>query len=381
MIEVVEPTTPRRDVAMSFRPLAVVKSKMGEFEALRHLVDRGVATPRVIVELLDSVQLEGRGQLLPSLVKVAVQMAARQQPLWIDSHLLSPTAAITRHPSSSFEHLDNRIESALFDEYGLLAPDVPAFIPVVADSATDVELRAVALLQEHRPRPIVIRFRNLGVSARELDDSFQRIVRSTRADKNLSHAVVDLGFVETIHPQQIRSAVSLAQAVVDRLAPQSTTLLAGSIPPTRHGFTTAVRNRPEVPLWLEVAHGVNGAEINYGDYGVVHPNPPKAGTPGPRTVYPYLYYTVPNYVIAMRRQPTRDTGKVIPGATAEAFSELAGELVARPEFAGSSFSWGDGELTRCRSGHGRTASTVSRWVAYATSHHLEHLAQRGTSGL
>lgn len=204
MIEVVEPTTLRRDVAMSFRPLVVVKSKMGEFEALRHLVDRGVATPRVIVELLDSVQLEGRGQLLPSLVKVAVQMAVRQQPLWIDSHLLSPTAAITRHPSSSFEHLDNRIESALF---------------------------------------------------------------------------------------------------------------------------------------------------------------------------------VPNYVIAMRRQPARDTGKVVPGAAAEAFSELAGELVARPEFAGSTFSWGDGELARCRRVHGRTASTVSRWVAYATSHHLEHLAQRATSGL
>lgn len=381
MIEVVEPATLRRDMAMSFRPLVVVKSKMGELKALRHLIDRGVATPRVVVELLDSVQLEGGGQLLPALVKTATQMAVRQQPLWIDSHLLSPAAAIARHPGGAFEHLDNRIESALIDEYGLLAPDVPSFIPVVTASATDDELRAVALLQEHRPRPIVIRFRNLGVSARELDDSFQRIVRSARADKNLTHAIVDLGFVETVQPQQVRSAISLTQAVVDRLGPQSTTLLAGSIPATRHGFATAVRNRPEVPLWLEVAHGVNGAEINYGDYGVVHPNPPKAGTPGPRTVYPYLYYTVPNCVIAMRRQPARDDGKVAPGATARAFSELADELVARPEFAGSNFSWGDDELARCRSGRGRTASTVSRWVAYATSHHLEHLAQRGTSGL
>jgi hypothetical protein len=366
---------------MPFRPLVVVKSKMGEFEALRHLIDRGVATPRVIVELLDSVQLEGGGQLLPALVKAAVQMAARHQPLWIDSHLLSPAAALSPHPGGPYAQLDTRIESALLDEYGLLAPDVPAFIPVVAASATDDELSAVALLQEHRPRPVVIRFRNLGVSTRELDDCFQRVVRRTRADQNLWHAVVDLGFVETVHPGQVRAAVSLAQAVADRLGPQSITLLAGSIPATRHGFATAVRDRPEVPLWLEVTHGVKEVEINYGDYGVVHPNPPRAGNPGPRTVYPYLYYTVPNAVIAMRRQPAREIGKVAPGAVAEAFSELAGELVARPEFAGSTFSWGDGELARCRSGRGRTASTVSRWVAYATSHHLEHLAQRGTSGL
>ena len=366
---------------MPFRPLVVVKSKMGEFKALHHLVDRGATTPRVIVELLDSVQLEGGGQLLPALVKAAVKMAAQHQPLWIDTRLLSPGAAVARHPGGPFEHLDNRIESALLDEHGLLALDVPAFIPVVAASATDAELGAIAMLQEHRPRPIVIRFRDLGLSARELDDALERIARSTRADKNLWHAVVDLGFVETVDPRQARSAMTLAQGLVDRLGPQSTTLLAGSIPATRHGFATTVRNRPEVPLWLEVAHGVNGAEINYGDYGVVHPDPPKPGNPGPRTVYPYLYYTVPNCVIAMRRQPARDTGKVAPGAAAEAFSELAGELVARPEFAGSGFSWGDGELARCRSGRGRGASTVSRWVAYATSHHLEHLAQRGTSGL
>ncbi|WP_086663991.1 beta family protein [Lentzea kentuckyensis] len=148
MIEVLELATLRTDMAMSFRPLVVVKSRMGEFEALRHLVDRGVATPRILVELLDSIQWEDRGQLLQALVKAATQMAARQQP--------------------------------------------------------------------------------------------------------------------------------------------------------------------------------------------------RAG---------------------------------------EAFGELAGELVARPEFAGSNFSWGDGELARCRSGRGRAASSVSRWVAYATSHHLEHVAQRGTSGL
>ncbi|MBM7864532.1 beta family protein [Lentzea nigeriaca] len=358
-----------------------MKSKMGEFESLRHLTDRADSTPRVIIELLDSVQPEGRGQLLHALVEAAVQMAMRRQPVWIDTHLLSPAAAISRYPGGPFEHLDNRIEATLFDKLGLFAPDVPAFIPVISASASDDQLRGIALLQEHRPRPIVIRFQELQFSERRLDDHLRRIAGGARVDDNPVHAVIDLGHVETVHPRRLTLTLALARMLTDRLGPASTTLLAGSIPADRHGFVTAVRDRPEVLLWREVARGVSGAEINYGDYGVVHPNPPAPGPPGPRTINPYLYYTVPNSVIAMRRQLRKEDGKVAKGAAGEAFTDLADELVARPEFAGSGYSWGDRELLGCRRGGGRTANRVSRWVAIAMSHHLEHLAQRGPSEL
>ncbi|GGU62174.1 hypothetical protein GCM10010178_62960 [Lentzea flava] len=318
---------------------------------------------------------------MPALVKAAVQMAMRRQPIWIDTHLLSSAAALSLYPGGPFEHLDNRIESALFDEFGLLAPDVPAFIPVISASATDDQLGKIALLQEHRPRPIVIRFRNLQLSERRLDDDLRRIAVRARVADNPMHAVIDLGHVETVHPRQLTLTLALARMLTDRLGPASTTLLAGSIPADRHGFVTAVRDRPEVLLWREVARGVSGAEINYGDYGVVHPNPPAPGPPGPRTINPYLYYTVPNSMIAMRRQLSREDGKIAQGAAGEAFTDLADELVARPEFAGSDYSWGDRELMGCRRGGGRTANKVSRWVAIAMSHHLEHLAQRAPSEL
>ncbi|MFJ8960742.1 hypothetical protein ACIRG5_15280 [Lentzea sp. NPDC102401] len=366
---------------MSFRPLVAMKSKIGEFESLRHLGDHGDSTPRVIIELLDSVQPEGRGQLMPALVGAAVRLAECGRPVWIDPYLLSPAAALARCPGGAFEHLDNRIENALADEFGLLAPDVPALIPVIPVSATDDRLRTVALLQEHRPREIVVRFRDLRITTVQLVDRLRHIARRTRIDDNTMHAVIDLGHVETVHPQQVEQAMSLARALTDHLGPDSTTLLAGSTPATRHGFATAVRDRPEVRIWREVAAGVSGAQINYGDYGVAHPNPPAPGNPGPRTINPYLFYTVPNCVIAMRRQLVRESGKVAPGAAAEAFTDLADELVARPEFAGSGYSWGDRELAGCRRGGGQTASSVSRWIAMAMSHHLEHLTQRAPSEL
>ncbi len=359
---------------MAFTPLVAMKSKMGEFEALRNLADRDSPGPRVVIELLDSVQPEGQGQLLKALVNAAVHMAELRQPVWIDPHLLSPEAALTRYPGGVFEFLDDRIETALAVEHGLLAPDVPAFIPVIPSSPTDDQLRRVAMLQEHRPRAIVVRFRDLRLSPSQVDDCLARVSRATRVGENPVHAVIDLGFMETVHPHQVDLTRSLARTLSDRLGPSSTTVLAGSIPADRHGFVTSVRDRPEVVLWHEVAN--TDAEINYGDYGVVHPVPPAAGKPGPRTINPYLYYTVPSHVIAMRRQLAREDGKVVPDAAGEAFTDLADELVARPEFAGGDYSWGDRELAGCRRGGGRSAKTVSRWVAIAMSHHLEHLARR-----
>ncbi|GHH50354.1 beta family protein [Lentzea cavernae] len=358
---------------MSFRPLIAMKSKMGEFDSLLHLGDGKNSTPRVIIELLDSVQPEGRG-LLRSLVLAAVELSKRGDPAWIDPYLLSSAAALAQCPGGPFEYLDNRIENALHEELGLFVPDAPAFVPVIPASATDDRLGSVAMLQEHRPRDIVVRFRDLGTA--QLGERLRHIARLTHLADNAMHAVIDLGHVENVDPQQVGLAMSLATALSDHLGPASTTLLAGSTPATRNGFATTVRDRPEVRIWREVASGVSDAQIHYGDYGVVHPRTSAPAAPGPRTINPYLFYTVPGGVIALRRQLDRDSGKVVEGSAGEAFSDIADELVARPEFAGSSYSWGDRELAGCRRGGSRTASTVSRWVAMATSHHLEHLTRR-----
>ena len=358
---------------MSFKPLVALKSKMGELDSLLHLGDRENSIPRIIIELLDSVQPEGRG-LVRSLVDAAVELVGRGHPVWIDPHLLSPAAGLAHCPGGPFEHLDNRIE----DEFGLFPSDFPAFIPVVPASASDDQLRAVALLQEHRPRDVAVRFR--GPSTEGLGDRLRHIARLTRLDGHVMHAVIDLGHVEDVQPRQVGLVRSLATALTDHLGPDSTTLLAGSTPVTRHGYATTVRDRPEVRIWREVAGGVSGAQINYGDYGVVHPRPSASGS-NARLPHPYFSYTVPGSVIALRRKLVRESGKVAEGAAGEAFADIADELVARPEFAGSGFSWGDRELTRCRRGGDRTAGSVPRWIAMATSHHLEHLTRRAPAEL
>ncbi|PPK66808.1 hypothetical protein V5P93_004846 [Actinokineospora auranticolor] len=340
---------------MRFVPLVVLKSKVGEFGAVMRL-GAGHA-PRILVELLDSVRIEG-GRLLPMFTEAAVQMAERGQPVWVDVRAMGGA----RFPGGSFAFLDDHIESTLD---GQLSLDVPAIIPVVHDNASDSELAAVALLQQHRPRDVVIRFHDLAPAC--LDDRLRRVVRGSRA-KGV-HAVIDLGYVDDARPE---SVVPFARALVDRLGPAAVTVLAGSIPAKRNGYTTTTRARPELALWQAVSDEV---PVHYGDYGVVHPAIPPPSTPGKRSVHPYLYYTTPGHVVALRRP----LEKAVERAAAAGFADLASELVARKDFAGTAFSWGDRELSGCRRGGVRGASTTSTWVAMATSHHVAHLTRRGPS--
>jgi len=370
---------------MSFRPLVALKSKMGELKAICHTTsDHQGTSPRIVVELLDSVAPADGAQLFPALVEAAAHMVMMGRPLWVDTHALSGNAALARRPGGPFEFLDQSVEARLVTEFGLMTslqvPDVPPLIPVVPDCATDNELGLVASLREHRERDVVVRFRALNAPVSDLHQRLRRVARLVRTRPDDMHAVIDLGFVETVPPAAVRQAVSVARMLVDQLGPESTTLLAGSVPATRNGFVTIARDRPEVALWLAVAEELDGA-IQYGDYGVTHPAPPASGTSMARSPNPYLYYTIPGSTIVFRRQPTKVDGKTPSGAAAEAFADLAEELVSRPEFAGGDYSWGDQELAQCRRGGRRTAGSVSQWLSMATSHHLSHLARRTPNNL
>lgn len=362
---------------MPFRPLVVLKSKMGELEALCRILPQHDPRTTIVVELLDSITAEG-GRLLPALVRAGEHMAEHGRPLWVDAHLLSGASSLSRQPRGPFEFLDNRIEAALHGRLGLMAPDVPALVPVVPDAASDDQLATIALLQQHRRRDVVVRIRNLDIRLSDLAGRLGRIARRTGVEAGHLHAVIDLGYVETVRATEVERASSLAEVLVDRLGPMSTTLLSGSIPAVRNGFVTTTRDRPEIPVWRTVNEEVRDGMVHYGDYGVVHPAPTKTGTPGPRTINPYLYYTVPVGVIALRRELHREDGKPIEGAAGKAFAQLAAEITSRPEFAGPDYSWGDTQLSKYRRNAGKGAGAVARWVAIGTSHHLEHLSRRAS---
>ncbi|UMO99598.1 beta family protein [Amycolatopsis sp. EV170708-02-1] len=352
------------------RPLVAVKAKLGELTALASLRSHG-ASARVMVELLDSVTPTGR--ILPALVRAAAQAAHQGRTLWLDTTWLTANSPLVQQPGGVFEFLDHAIEVAAQAEYGLFAPDSPYLVPVVTLDATENELRRVRLLLEHQDRDVAIRLPQPGGPLRELLGRIDSIMRSTGTRQGRVHMILDAGFVESVRPGHAAAAAETASALSDLLGPAKTTLLAGSIPAKRTTYVTTERDRPEVTLWNEVRHARTN-EVNYGDYGVTHPRPPRSDGQ-PRTPNPYLCYTVPGKTVLLRR-------KVEDGDDpAERFTDLVEELVERADFAGPGYSWGDDELTRCRRTGGRSTGSVSRWVAMATSHHIEHVARRSAADL
>lgn len=365
----------------SLKPLVALKSKKGELDALDHLRSEGDAPATLMIELLDSVNVGSTSILLPALIRAAVHVNELGRSLWIDTHRLTATSPLSMQPGGALEFLDNKIETALHEKFGLFVPDVATLVPVVPDTASVDELGAVALLQEHRQRDVAVRIGQLHIRTSELIERVRRVAHRARVEAGRLQAVIDVGFVETVQSSQVERISQMALVLGELLGPGSTTLLAGSVPATRDGFVTTTRDRPEVSLWRAAHEETATVELQYGDYGVVHPIPPRPGDPGPRFTNPYLYYTVPGRMVTLRRKLIRENRRPVAGAAVDAFADLADELVYRPEFAGGDYSWGDQELAHCRRGGGTVAGTVPRWISMATSHHLAHVTRRPAAEL
>jgi len=187
--------------------------------------------------------------------------------------------------------------------------------------------------------------------------------------------VVDLGAVRSdADESSYFAAVQMLAAVAPLGAWRTLTLAASSFPVDLRAIPgsgeTRVR-RGEWALWRRVREArVIPAAINFGDYGVSHPDFPA----GPMFQAPpnVRYTTVHEYFIAKRRKRAR------PGE--EPGRELARFLVGTPEYQayGPGFSWGDEEIARYAAKETKERGSgwggPTEWRKIGTSHHLAVVA-------
>jgi hypothetical protein len=228
-----------------------LKCKLGELDALYNLRSGSDAQVRLMIELLDSANTTGK--LVPTLVRAAVRIAEFGRTLWLDTTRLTSASSLADQPGGVFEYLDNRIESALVDAYGLLATELVGIVPVVSVDASDEELRRIRLLMEHKERDMAIRIHRSVTPAQELVDRIRRVVRLTDVPDGHVHAVLDVGFVEAVRAEHVNAVTRSATILSELLGSESTTLLSGSIPAKRTSYVTTERARPEVSLWNAVS--------------------------------------------------------------------------------------------------------------------------------
>lgn len=102
----------------------------------------------------------------------------------------------------------------------------------------------------------------------------------------------------------------------------------------------------------------------YGDYAIAHPGPVEEGfDPRYMTISAQLRYTSAAAWVMVKGRSTKDAGF-------DQMRDLCGRLVARPEYSGPEFSWGDGYIDRCATS-AEGPGNATTWRKIGTSHHIE----------
>lgn len=178
--------------------------------------------------------------------------------------------------------------------------------------------------------------------------------------------------MEYLDPDEDFDAPSIAAAIKEMESVgqwRSIVLLASSMPSAlsciEKGTLGSLR-RQEWDLWTELAECGLPRLPTYGDYAVQHPRPPSGGGPGMHGTIRYTTDT--DTLIARTEGPVMIVGN-------DEYPELCTWLLARQEFCGRKYTWGDRTIDDC--GKGRIApGSQGMWRGAGTSHHLRFVTDQ-----
>lgn len=161
----------------------------------------------------------------------------------------------------------------------------------------------------------------------------------------------------------------LAEALKDVLAVGTwrSVILLGTSMPSMLGEiaegTVGSMPRREWDLWSAIRDEPLGRIPTYGDYVVQHPDPPRDEDGGGPSMRGNIRYTISDETLVARgRGPIIQVGR-------EQYRQLCAQLVERPEFAGSAFSWGDAQIAACAAGD-IEPGWQPLWRGAGSSHHF-----------
>ena len=105
----------------------------------------------------------------------------------------------------------------------------------------------------------------------------------------------------------------------------------------------------------------------FGDYAISHPQPSEVD---PRIMRPSasIRYTANDAWLVLKGRNLRDYGYA-------EFYDVCRDLVARPEYSGPSFSWGDWYIEECANQRVGTGN-LTTWRKVGTSHHLAFVTRQ-----
>ncbi|HSV66159.1 MAG TPA: beta family protein [Mycobacteriales bacterium] len=350
--------------------VAAVQNKPGELEALRQ------ASPETWSRFTPLVQIVGpktrpqmyRRETVAGWVK-RLAAAVGQRPCFLDILRLRP-----EHPTMT----SNGMSPVLSIIHAAARKRGLVFVPVLPigchNDTNHTRIIGDAAARDGRGASLRYPIRRFAMPPGSTHTTvLAAAVENLGIDATYADVIVDVGYLssdEELHPDDIGEALN----EVDAVGRWRSVVLLGTSMPSMLGGTIAEGTIGELPrrewdLWSALKQHPPERLPTYGDYLVQHPDPPHDDDSGGPSMRANIRYTINDKTLIVRgRGPVIQEGK-------EQYRGLCQQLVARPEFAGSDFSWGDAQIAACAVGEIEPGGQ-NQWRGAGSSHHLRLVTQQ-----
>jgi hypothetical protein len=350
--------------------VAALQSHAGERDALTHAASETWEHLTPLIEIIGPKKPEHEPYSLARTrdwVK-KVSDAVRVRPCFLDVLRLPPN-----HSAST----KDGVQPVLSVIYAEARRRGMMFVPVLRLDAGPRTRNQIADCVGMDGRGVALRYpllNSVSVDGRSTTTLIKEALEAVEVDVTGADLILDLEFLSEdieVEPEDLAGAINNMVAIGEW---RSVVLIGSSMPRSLGGGvvqegTVGLLPRREWELWSALTDLQLPRLPTFGDYGVQNPRPPlddqKSG-PGLRA---NIRYTASEFTLV-----PRGTGAVIQEG-AEQYRQLCRLLVARPEFAGSDFTWGDLQIAECAAGLGAPGSQT-RWRGAGTSHHLRHVIEQ-----
>jgi len=344
--------------------IPILKSKAGEFEALRLLNPDLQLTP--IIETVPIPQKDGKttpsiDDHLDGFAKTLKKCWGDSRPIFVDLFQVQNEGTLQN---------GSNVHSEIFSQCKAEGIKV---VPVIGLSSSDLYKDDLVQELSSSNRGACLRLDASDFDAISSDttllDKFSNTFSLTPESVDL---VIDFGEIARNQSSTISMAAKAGLKALPHLKSwRSVTLAAGSMPPDLSSVDSgSVDKLPRIEwqLWNEVQKSID-REIQFGDYTVQHPEILTLDMKLiSKTMVAKIKYTTAKDWLAIK-------GKSLYKYKYAQFHELAKILVNHEDFCGREFSWGDAYISECAEKTVGTGS-LQTWVTVSVNHHITYVCHQ-----
>jgi hypothetical protein len=346
----------------------VLKGKLGEYNALSSLAEdvKAALTPMIEIppiqwDFENEVPLKSIDAHLEKVVGQLKTSWGTARPIFLDLRLLQPDEKMIGgvHPILAL--------AGEAKEEGVL------FVPVTGLRRNSGATQAVAAAAKLQGNGACIRlegedFRDIRV----LETELSALVDALGTPPEETDLVLDLGAIG-------EAATTTALAVTSMISDlplvarwRTLTVASSSFPENLSGVSAAsslLAPRADWLAWRGVIDRATSLKRipTFGDYAIAHPDLSDVD-PRIMRMSANLRYTTDENWLLLKGRDVRRHGF-------DQFYALCKDLVARPEYCGASFSWGDKQISKCATGP-LNPGNATTWRKIGTSHHLTFVVRQ-----